>query len=617
TTLGVFHYVPDFESVDTDVDEVEEYLYDYWEADYNAVLYIDGVESGYVTAEEDLQDIVDVLDRKDVLGKGVQVEIYVTEETIFVVVINTYIGKIVKINKPKNTVTIGDEYGETIEAENEWGFGASDLDEVALFWLCDEDRSNAAQNVHDIEIIEPVTATVTRADVDGKGNHSFVADGETYEYAHTFGQWLSAIMMDDDHNFYSNGNKEHDIYLDKNGYVMYHEWTEQDNTEIVVIDGDSWKSSGRWENSDGHQYEVNEADFIYFEEGAPAKTVETTWDFNKTLNHGKGNNADILAWVAYLEDDEMAYLAAEDYTQNIAATAQATIQLRKNKVTTGGSSAETRDHLFNDDTQFIVRIPDYFGEDEHDSFTYLYFNGIGDIDANYEANEFQYFLDDQCGMKGEGRFYAYVYVDATYALETNTAFILRSAGSSVLKLENGRVMGGDKFEAIVNGEEAIVVYEHGAHLIADMSDDIDLDGDGVTDFVPAMVKSKYVLLGWTLDDVPVWAYADVTSANITANSKPDFMIDGSVLSWDMVEGEAEKWNGIRLDPDCAVWVSYPNKKGEFIAELVEQEDFNEEYVDDLGWAVVKAHCWAFRLEDEVGYKDDTADFVMIVLVPAE
>ena len=600
TVLGLFAYEADFASYNTDEDEVEDFLYGYHNADYDYVLTVNGQTQAY----DDLQDLVDDI----AFGKGVVVEIYVREDTIFVVVINTFIGKVTAVNMAKGTVTIGgDIMTETVD--NDWGFNASDVDEtVVLFWMCEE------HIIHDVEVIEPEVGTVTRADVDGKGNHSFVADGETYEYAETFGAFLGGEYFGRYDAFDNDGNREHYIYTDTYGYVMWTEWVENENTEIVVIDGDSWISKDRYMTADGEDYEINTADFVYFEDGAPIKTVDTTYDFNAGQIGVHGTDDDILAWVEYIDDDEV-YMARG----HVATKSTDTIYLAKGKVKIGSNndSNDVRDYLVNGNTQIIVRIPDYFGE-ELDDFEYLYFDGINDIDANYRANDFQYFLDNECGMEGSGRYYAYIYVDATYAEETNRAFVLRSAGSSVLMLENGRVMGGDKYEAIVNGEEAIVVYEDMAKVVNTQLDreKLDVDGDGDTDPVPVMIKSDLVLVGWTLDDMPVWAEIRPDDEVLTNAEEPDFLITGGVLSWNEGTQQVVQWEGIRMDDDCAIWVATPNKKGEFEVDLVSQDEFND-YRKEYGWDALDGYCWAVEALDEYGNSDGLNDYLLIVMLPID
>lgn len=296
---------------------------------------------------------------------------------------------------------------------------------------------------------------------------------------------------------------------------------------------------------------------------------------------------------------------------NVATKSTDTIYLAKGKVKIGSNNAsnDVRDYLVNSNTQIIVRVPDYFGEEE-DDFTYLYFDGINDIDANYVANDFQYFLDNECDLEGSGRYYAYIYVDATYAMESNRAFILRSAGASLLKLDNGRVMGGSKYEAIVNGEEAIVVYENAARNTVNQQ----LNRTG--EEVPVMIKSDLVLVGWTLDDMPVWAEVRPDDEVLTNAEDPDFLIDGGVLSWNEGDNTVVQWEGIRMDPECAIWIATPNKKGEFEATLVSQEEFND-YRSEYGWELVTGYCWCVEALDEYGNSDGLADYLLIVLTEAE
>ena len=590
TELGHWAFDADFASYDTDIDEVEDFLYGYHKGHYDYILTQDGKEQSY----NNLQDLVEDIN----YGKGVIVEIYILEDEIYVVEINTYIGKIMAVNMAKGTVTIGGGK-KTVTVDNEWGFNASDVKDetVVLFWQCEQHK------VHDVEVVEPEVVEVNRADVDGKGNHSFTSvDGEEFEYAATFGMYLGGYMMDEDRDFYNNGGREHDVYTDLNGFVMWTEWTDNENTEIVVIDGDSWVSKDGYFTADGIEFEVNTADFVYFEDGAPIKTVDTTFDFNMNQIGLASDDADILAWVAYLEDDEMAKLDAS----NLGNLSSETIYLQRNKVKVQSKdgSHEVTDYLVNKDTQIIVRVPDYFGE-EDDEFTYKYFDGIDEIDANYKANSFQFFLDNECDLDGSGRYYAYIYVDATYAVETNRAFVLKSAGATVIKLENGMVMGGDKYEAIVNGEEAIVVYEDMNKTVANI-----LAANGR----PVMIVSELVLIGWTLDDMPVWAAAK-KQAPLTYSDEADFIISGGVLSWNNGTGTTVDWEGLYMDDDCEVWIAKLNKKGEYEAELITQDEFND-YREEYGWKQVGGYCWAMDVNDESGRTDGLYDYLLIVIEEA-
>ena len=610
--LGTFAFEPDFYSYDTNVDEVEDFLYGLHDTDYTLYYYMDGADvNGSLTPETpftgDLQALVDNMEQ--MIGKGVEVEIYVNdvEETIHVIVVNTFIGEVVDVNMARGEVTIGGDVARET-ADNNWGFNSADEGEtVVLFWICRD-------GFHDVEAIEPEVATVTRADVDGRGNHSFRADGETYEYAENFGLFLGGHMFGTTDDFWNEGNREHLIYTDKFGYVMWTDENDNANTEIVVIDGDSWVSDDFYMTADGPAFKVNTCDFIYFEEGAPIKTVDTTLLFNAGEVGTNNGDADILAWVNYVDEETITKTNA-----TAANTASGTIWLQRGQVKIQQENAADTDPVFdalvNNNTQIIVRVPDYFGE-EDDDFTYLYFDGINEIDANYVAEDFQYFLDSDCEQEGEGRYITHIYVDAQYAMEENRAFVLRSAGSTIEMVGDNRVLGGDKYEAIVNGEEAIVVYRDRMELsefdrvILEQFDNV-VD-DQLALGYPKMIKSDMVMVGYTLDDMPVWVQANPDDETIQATN-PDYVISGGVLSW--WDGDNAEWDGIRMDPDCAIWVATPDRKGEFVAELKTQEEFND-YRAEYGWEAVNGYSWAVDAEDETGRTDGLADYLLVVVIPA-
>ena len=583
----------DFAEYDTSVEEVMEYLDETTKGEFNYNLWIDGDLTEY---DEDYMGLYNQLHDDDVLGKGVVVEIYEHDDEIDVVVINTYIDKITAVNMAKGTVTLG---GETVK--NEWGFNASDVDEtVVLFWEC-------ADGIHNVEVIEPETATLTRANIDGKGNKSFIASGETYEYAHTFGIYLGGYEWDDMMSFDDDGLRDWDIYTDMNGFVMYVERVDHTEAEFVVIDGDSWISEDPYMTADGMEFKVNTCDFVYFEEDAPVKTVDTTAMFNNAFVGADDldgiENNDVLAWVITDEVEDEMYLVAAD-----VADGNTEIALKRGAVEIDTTDADLKNIKVNADTQFIVRVPDYFGEND-DDFTYLYFDGMNDIDANYVAEDFQYFVDndEDVELDGSGRFYAYIYVDAVYAKETNRAFILNHYMSSVLKLDNGRTMGGDIFEAIVNGEEALVVYDRGYDVISNLM------ADG-----PVMVKSDLVLIGWTLDDMPVWAnpgVSDSSDGRIEAADEPEFRIDGEVLTWRGTGSTTttDQYLAKKCDPDVSIWVAEPNKKGEFEAKELSADELVN-YSSSLGYKYIAG--WAIDALDETNRTDGLVDYLLLVVTEA-
>lgn len=153
-------------------------------------------------------------------GNGVLTEVYKIgsgkNATYRIVIVNTYVGKVTKVNSSDETITVSSQSSENsakgeAEVDNTSDFARNDI--VIYNWSRavyegDSDAKDAIQNVKVAEISEQLYVTKITT------NKSFVSDGETYSYA------KKASTS-------SKGEAEYkgevDAYFDNYGYVIYAE----------------------------------------------------------------------------------------------------------------------------------------------------------------------------------------------------------------------------------------------------------------------------------------------------------------------------------------------------------------------------------------------------------
>ena len=230
-------------------------------------------------------------------------------------------------------------------------------------------------------VVEPEIVSITRASCDGSGKHTFkTSTGKTYEYSNTFGLYLGGYYLDEDTSF---GWADYDyaVYTDAGGYVLYVERVPYPTKIGVAIGG---SVSGRKGSKT--------ASVIYFDDAPAVKTYAISDDFAEQINSVENN----LMWVEFDRTGStpqysyFAHRGGEVYLEP------------------GKAFVDDSDYLVNSNTQIILRVPDDSGK----GYTYLYFDGMKNLDGCYQAEAFQYFVDNECDLDGSGRYYGYIYADA-------------------------------------------------------------------------------------------------------------------------------------------------------------------------------------------------------------
>ena len=583
--------------------DLDEVLEDEIDANYNVIAFRNGAVVDFTTFADEDGTFTNL---EATIGKGTLVEVYVrdwgfydvedeeweADGLVTIVIIDTFIGDIDYIDLADNefSLTYADpDWLAQPQFENEYGFTADDEGKVVLFWLCQADRTTRAFELHDIEIIEPTVAVVTDSTWYANGEADFVADGKTYEYAYTyvdecipFGELRQATNgeFDEDDRF----GFKNDIYTDKYGYVMAHELTDTWSTEYAVALGNSWVSSDfAYEGDNMWVARDNKADLIYFQEDTTPVTEETTFWFNMEVIE---NFEDELT----LTEDILLEINYDEYGNAIVTPATVVTDedgfvAALNK---GKCDVDSVLPMVNKNTQYIVRVPNY--TDVGVDFDYKYFNGLNEVDASYVANEIQYFTT------ADGRYITYMFLDATFAKETNRAFILSEHSQRLTWSEGiGHVIGGNKYNAVINGEEAIVIYS-----------DLFLSAEDY----PVLIKSSLVWVGMTIDGLPVWAAsAEDTDRELEFCTFCEIKIVGGTMTWlctdvtcDIAahkkgahyahdEGDAHDLRtllGATVDEESIIVIAWPTTSG-YTFEKITEADFYE-FTQKYGWAQVKAYA---------------------------
>ena len=203
------------------------------EAGYTVKTFVNGeLETSYWGTTEDTLGLLDKT------GNGIKTEIYVIGTEVTVVIIHAYIDEVVAINTYKGTFTLKSGYKFDLDGA-ELAVG-----DMVIYHLCNGGLNHAEANdctggnceaaLHDIAVVEPITATVEygRCYKDRDINKSyFIADGKTYNYNFNLGRMYDlscAPMIYDD----VAANPKVDIYVDEYGYVMY--WEVNDTTDKFI-----------------------------------------------------------------------------------------------------------------------------------------------------------------------------------------------------------------------------------------------------------------------------------------------------------------------------------------------------------------------------------------------
>lgn len=400
-------------SYNTNTKEIEKYLGTYNLNKYAPTFYSDG-------------KVVDFVEG----GKGALVEIYVVGNELRVVEINTYVDVLAKVDTYHKTITLN---GKTYN--NVPGFKATDVGSVVLYWLCND-------GLHTAEIVKPAaTAQVTKAVKNNNTEDCYFVAGNKYEYAKNFN-----ITMNDE--LYVMGEvvegkaygvgTEFDIYTDKYGFVMYYApvVAATDYKYAVVDYGSATATKGAYNKATGTFDMTYTVKMVNFETNpAVGAAVGANALMFKEVDNST-NGCDTL--VKYYVDANGNVCLDETWNTNRVALEGVNMVLKASDMYTNNGK------YMNANTQILLRVENPMnGKTE-----YKYFNGYSEIDAAYVIDNLSYYFS--------GRNMTYVYAEAEYAKANTAAYFLGKAESVVYLTDGNMVVGYNTYDAIVDGEEAVV-----------------------------------------------------------------------------------------------------------------------------------------------------------------
>ena len=446
-------------------------------------------------------------------GKGVLTEVYVDtdEETIDVVIINTYIADVTADYNDKK---------EYLSVEVKQYTGAPTkvyLDDVAGIEKYKEDDVILVQIADGVilNVIDP--KTVEDAAISKFATDDYVVTGgDQYDFAKKINRYDNVL---NEYNKDALDDKTYDIYVDQYGYAIGIKLHSGTDKYLFLAGYDKVNSNLTLKTAEAQ---------VIFMDGTMSKVEIDFNETNKKLGSGntlaKAGDANRNTWFKYTEDDGVYTLTAVADQIVVAygkdSNAKKSINCENARVTDGSKYA-----WGNDDCVYITVNTDNVDKDGHDT-PYDVKKGISEVDAVYTGvQDVDLILDKNSPFESSGEkhvIYALYdtedkYIDAAIVLgESNDdnskgyAYALKGAKSESFK-------DGDyywDFDAAVGGKvETLTVKTKYTDVIDTIQNVIVDEDDSTTYGVKGLLKLTYDKDGY------------VTNAVVVDNSKSDIYGD--------------------------------------------------------------------------------------------
>ena len=446
-------------------------------------------------------------------GKGVLTEVYVDtdEETIDVVIINTYIADVTADYNDKK---------EYLSVEVKQYTGAPTkvyLDDVAGIEKYKEDDVILVQIADGVilNVIDP--KTVEDAAISKFATDDYVVTGgDQYDFAKKINRYDNVL---NEYNKDALDDKTYDIYVDQYGYAIGIKLHSGTDKYLFLAGYDKVNSNLTLKTAEAQ---------VIFMDGTMSKVEIDFNETNKKLGSGntlaKAGDANRNTWFKYTEDDGVYTLTAVADQIVVAygkdSNAKKSINCENARVNDGSKYA-----WGNDDSVYITVNTDKVDKDGHDT-PYDVKKGISEVDAVYTGvQDVDLILDKNSPFESSGEkhvIYALYdtedkYIDAAIVLgESNDdnskgyAYALKGAKSESFK-------DGDyywDFDAAVGGKvETLTVKTKYTDVIDTIQNVIVDEDDSTTYGVKGLLKLTYDKDGY------------VTNAVVVDNSKSDIYGD--------------------------------------------------------------------------------------------
>ena len=445
-------------------------------------------------------------------GRGVEIKVYIqttitpaTNKTapatidnkVIVTVKNTFIGEVSSVSKAAGTFTVN---GNTFSNA---GYGFKE-DDVILYWICDHDHDNVANDLHTAEIATPVNVDLTRTYVAAAGDHDsyIVGSGKTYYYAKNFGKYVTNLK---DSILGETQNKldgTFDLYLDKFGNIMAWAWV-KDSVETGVaylVEGTGvYDRNGA--TSGGDILYTATATTVDFDAKVTEKDAIDDYAFYELLDYETLSGKKHGVLISYTVEDGRKCL------DDTADPANAGVYLSKNGNLYDSTSQDANGNdvvlAYSDsNTKYLVRTYDYANHTfKYTAYneTNLPYNFCGSIAAMNDDKagqtvvaNIQYF--DTTNTSGNDVL-TYVFVNALYTNSNPVrAFVTGRAAHISDDLYVDVIGQYTAYNAIINGKEAILAVN---------SNDVDNVNSGYV-----LNEAKLTVIDLLDNNVPVYANVD-------------------------------------------------------------------------------------------------------------
>lgn len=429
---------------------------------YNFRFYADGTPVATTAADF----------AKDYTGNGTLTEVFVDTATrvITVTAKTTYFAKVTATSTYYDTFTLSDVNGKVIGTFSQTSNKVAAGDYV-LFYLCNGSKnSHASANkyegqkgtliLHDVEVVEPVTATVSYGRDYSNINKSYFVADKTYSYNVNFANMyngenrrVASPILTDSYN-----TKSVDIYTDAYGNAMYVTLHKTSLKENVAF----FEEKTGWAEFNG-----------YYLDGG--KKVE---DWTYTADAVVYGDTDGVVEPANMTIDETLFKNLDDRTTNESVGILAKYTVSSNGTFTKTAHADfmpagaqlskasrviLKDKLYADsDTKFLIRTTNV----ADGSWKYELITGYQNLPATYVAESvksaaypnhtsIQYFA-----RANEAKMCDYVFIDAAYSPSYSQFLVMGKEYTAFWAGIFGvYAKDYDAYRALVDGVDSLVLID--------------------------------------------------------------------------------------------------------------------------------------------------------------
>ena len=379
-------------------------------------------------------------------GNGTVTEVYVDEmlNVIYVVVIDTFIGRVANVSARYGTYDLVDDLG-TVQAnlKNTAGFSNGT---IVLYWLCTNGETLCLHD-HAVTAAPSITGKVTYSAL-GNGVDMFKLDGKDQAYANTFGQWLASDKIDADDT-----KSTKVVYTDLNGYVMYitNPAAASTPTNVAYFPYCTWTHKlPTVETCPGVTDEAWYTDIVGFD-AVTTEDVQVQQNIVAAINarqaeYGTGS------LIKYTDGAVKGFVEYGKF-----AVADSLLSSTTGEI--------TRNELYgNDATKYLVNTPQ----------GYKSYVGYKSLDKDYLAKQFlkadengevQQYVYIQYFDANNDKIAEYVYIDATYTTTNTMFYVLGDLYAASWDEIWGITKAYDVYKVLVDGKEAVLAVAEGYEVL--------------------------------------------------------------------------------------------------------------------------------------------------------